>query len=65
MTSDQMAAILARRMLAASTPFGRARLQFYMGWKRLAWRITIGCTAFSDAASISLHPGCFCWCCRP
>ncbi len=46
MTSDQMAALLARRMLAASSPFGRARLRFYMQLKRLAWRWTIGCTAF-------------------
>jgi len=45
MTSDQMAARLAQRMLTASTPFGRARLHFYMQWKRLAWRWTIGCTA--------------------
>ena len=28
MTSDQMAELLARRMLTASTPFGRARLRF-------------------------------------
>jgi hypothetical protein len=30
MTSDQMAALLAQRMLTASTPFGRAELRFYM-----------------------------------
>ncbi len=46
MTSDQMAALLAQRMLTASTASGRARLHFYMQWKRLAWRWTIGCTAF-------------------
>jgi lipopolysaccharide/colanic/teichoic acid biosynthesis glycosyltransferase len=46
MTSDQMAARLAQRMLAASTPFGRARLRFYMQWKRLAWRWTVGFTTF-------------------
>lgn len=46
MTSDQMAARLARRMLTASTPFGRARLRYYMQWKRLAWRWTISCTGF-------------------
>ena len=45
MTSDQMAERLAQRMLTASSPFGRARLRFYMRWKRLAWRWTIGCTA--------------------
>ncbi len=46
MTSDQMTALLVQRMLVASTPFGRTRLRFYMQWKRLAWRWTIGCTAF-------------------
>ena len=46
MTSDEMAARLAQRMLTASTPLGRARLGFYMQWKRIAWRFTLGCTAF-------------------
>ena len=41
-----MAARLAQRMLTASTPVGRMRLRFYMQWKRLAWRWTIGSTAF-------------------
>ncbi len=46
MTEDQLAARLAQRMLTATTPFGRWRQRCYMGWKRLAWRWTIGCTAF-------------------
>lgn len=46
MTADEMAGRLARRMLAASTPLGRLRLRCYMTWKRLAWRCTLGCTAF-------------------
>ena len=46
MTEDQLVARLSQRMLTSSTPFGRWRQRFYMGWKRLAWRWTIGCTAF-------------------
>jgi lipopolysaccharide/colanic/teichoic acid biosynthesis glycosyltransferase len=46
MTSDQMAQRLALRMLTASSPMGRARLRLYMGWKRMAWRWTIGFTSF-------------------
>jgi lipopolysaccharide/colanic/teichoic acid biosynthesis glycosyltransferase len=46
MTPDEIDARIARRILTASTPFGRTRLKFYMQWKRLAWRWTIGCTAF-------------------
>lgn len=41
MTTDQMSELLARRMLASSSRIGRARLGFYMAWKRLAWRWTI------------------------
>lgn len=50
MTHDQMAASVSQRMLAASSPAGRLRLRCYMGWKRLAWRWTIGCTAFVKRA---------------
>lgn len=46
MTSDQMAARLAQRMLTVSSLIGRMRVKFYMQWKRLAWRWTIGFTAF-------------------
>lgn len=45
MTADQMAGCLAQRMLVAGSAFGRWRLRFYMSWKRLAWRCTIGFTA--------------------
>ena len=45
-TPEKLATRLSQRMLTASTPFGRTRLRFYMQWKRLAWRWTIGCTAF-------------------
>ena len=44
MTDDQMATRLAERLLAASTPAGRARLRLYMSWKRMAWRVTVGFT---------------------
>ena len=46
MTADQLSEKLALRMLASSTSLGRLQLRLYMSWKRLAWRWTIGCTAF-------------------
>ncbi len=45
MTPDQMAELLAQRMLSASSPYGSAKLRFYMILKRLAWSYTIGFTA--------------------
>ncbi len=50
MTDDQMAGYLARRMLATGSAFGRLKMRFYMGWKRIAWRTTMGCTAFVKRA---------------
>lgn len=49
-TEDPLTARLSKRLLTASTPFGRLRLRIYMGWKRLAWRWTIGFTAFVKRA---------------
>jgi lipopolysaccharide/colanic/teichoic acid biosynthesis glycosyltransferase len=46
MTADQMAQSVAQRMLATGSPLGRLQLRCYMAWKRLAWRWTIGSTAF-------------------
>ncbi len=46
MTDAQLSERLAGRILAAGSPAGRLRLRVYMGWKRLAWRATVGSTRF-------------------
>lgn len=50
MTAEQMAHRVSRRMLATGSPLGRLKLRCYMGWKRLAWRWTIGSTIFFKRA---------------
>jgi lipopolysaccharide/colanic/teichoic acid biosynthesis glycosyltransferase len=37
---------MAGRLLAAQTPWGRARLNFYVKWKRTAWNFTTGFAHF-------------------
>ena len=37
MTEAEILERMAERLLAAQTPWGRARLNFYVKWKRLAW----------------------------
>ena len=42
MTEADIRARMAERLLAAQTPLGRARLNFYVKWKRLAWNVVTG-----------------------
>ena len=37
---------MTARLLAAQTPWGRARLNFYVKWKRVAWNFTTGFAYF-------------------
>jgi lipopolysaccharide/colanic/teichoic acid biosynthesis glycosyltransferase len=37
---------MTTRLLAAQTPWGRARLNFYVKWKRAAWNLTTGFAHF-------------------
>ena len=37
---------MTARLLAAQTPWGRARLNFYVRWKRAAWQLTTGFAHF-------------------
>ena len=37
---------MTTRLLAAQTPLGRARLNFYVKWKRAAWNLTTGLAYF-------------------
>jgi lipopolysaccharide/colanic/teichoic acid biosynthesis glycosyltransferase len=41
---DEIAMLLAERISAACTPWGRWRMACYMAWKRSAWRLTVGFT---------------------
>lgn len=50
MSNDQLAAMLAARMMSATHPLGRWKLRAYMSWKRAAWRVTIGVTKFFKRA---------------
>jgi lipopolysaccharide/colanic/teichoic acid biosynthesis glycosyltransferase len=43
-SDDEMALLLAKRIATASTAWGRFWLRGYMGWKRAAWRSTVGLT---------------------
>lgn len=43
MLSDtELANRMAERIVSMGSPWGRSRLRFYMGWKRIAWRVTVG-----------------------
>ena len=44
MTEDQLTAKISERMLSSMHPLGRWKLRVYIGWKRVAWKITIGLT---------------------
>lgn len=49
-TQDHLADQVSRRIVSSSTPAGRWRMKCYMGWKRLAWRWTIGFTGLVKRA---------------
>jgi len=40
MTEGEIRERMTTRLLAAQTPWGRARLNFYVKWKRAAWNLT-------------------------
>lgn len=43
MLSDaELANRMADRIVSMGSPWRRSRLRFYMGWKRVAWRLTVG-----------------------
>jgi hypothetical protein len=42
MTENEIRERMAARLLSAQTPWGRARLNFYVKWKRTAWNFTTG-----------------------
>ncbi|MEI6074091.1 MAG: sugar transferase [Verrucomicrobiota bacterium] len=46
MKDAQLRERMAARLLAAQTPWGRARLNLYVKWKRVAWNFTIGFAYF-------------------
>ena len=46
--------LLASRLLAAQTPWGRARLNAYVSWKRFRWQLVVGLTSF--VAIVMLFP---------
>lgn len=46
MMEDEIRARLMERLLAAQTPWGRWRLNVYVGWKSLLWRLVVGVTLF-------------------
>lgn len=50
LTDDELTERLTRRMLSAGSPAGRLRLRLYVGWKRIAWRVTISFTSFVKRA---------------
>jgi lipopolysaccharide/colanic/teichoic acid biosynthesis glycosyltransferase len=57
MTEDQLAALLAKRMIKAAHPVGQWKLRMYMAWKRSAWKITIGFTRFVKRALDTVSSG--------
>ena len=46
MTEVEIRERMAARLLSAQTPWGRARLNFYVKWKRNAWNLTTGLAYF-------------------
>ena len=42
LNEDDIRRLMAARLLAAQTPWGRARLNFYVRWKMLAWNAVTG-----------------------
>jgi lipopolysaccharide/colanic/teichoic acid biosynthesis glycosyltransferase len=46
MTESEIRKCMAERLLAAQTPWGRAKLNLYVKWKRLAWTWVTGIAYF-------------------
>jgi len=43
-SDEGVQARLMQRLLVAQTPWGRFRLNLYVGWKRVAWKLVVGFT---------------------
>ena len=50
MTEQEIRERLMSRLLAAQTPWGRARLNAYVRWKRISWQVVINATLFLKRA---------------
>ncbi len=50
MTEQEIRERLMARLLAAQTPWGRARLNLYVRWKRISWQLVINATLFLKRA---------------
>jgi lipopolysaccharide/colanic/teichoic acid biosynthesis glycosyltransferase len=50
MTEQEIRERLMSRLLAAQTPWGRARLNAYVRWKRISWQMVINATLFLKRA---------------
>ena len=50
MIEDEIKARLTQRLLAAQTPWGRWRLNAYVGWKGFLWRVVVNATIFVKRA---------------
>ena len=50
MTDQEIRERLASRLLAAQTPWGRARLNAYVSWKRFLWQFVVGLAFFLKRA---------------
>jgi len=50
MTEQEIRERLMSRLLAAQTPWGRARLNTYVRWKRISWQVVINATLFLKRA---------------
>lgn len=50
MNDQEIRERLMSRLLAAQTPWGRARLNAYVRWKRVSWQIVINATLFVKRA---------------
>jgi lipopolysaccharide/colanic/teichoic acid biosynthesis glycosyltransferase len=46
MTDQEIRERLVSRFLAAQTPWGRARLNAYVRWKRLSWQVVVNASLF-------------------
>ena len=49
-TEEEVQRRLAQRLIAAQTPWGRLRLNFYVYWKRAAWKCVVGFALFLKRA---------------
>ncbi len=50
MTEQEIRERLMARLLTAQTPWGRARLNAYVRWKRISWQLVINATLFLKRA---------------